>query len=66
MRKYEDIIYAQGVERGIAQGIEQTSRESARRMEARGFGRDVIAELLGLTEEALSRLLDQDSSFSRV
>ena len=60
MKELDAEIYAEGIEQGIERGRENAQRESARRMEAEGFGADLIARLLGLTEDALAGLLAAD------
>ena len=70
LRHYRDTIvvmegqYMQGHEKGLAEGraegraegIEETKRENARRMKAKGFKAKDIAEITGLTTEEINDL----------
>ncbi len=47
----------EGREAGIAEGIEQKTREAALNMKAEGFNDKIIAKCLGITEQELEELL---------
>jgi predicted transposase/invertase (TIGR01784 family) len=46
----------QGREQGRVEGIEETNRENARRMKAKGYAIEDIAEITGLTTEQINSL----------
>ena len=48
--------YKQGLAEGRAEGVEETKRENARRMKAKGYPVEDIAEITGLTAEAINSL----------
>ena len=51
-----DEARAEGWAEGRAEGIEETNRKNARRMKAKGFAIEDIAEITGLTAEEIDRL----------
>ena len=48
--------YKQGHAEGRAEGVEETKRENARRMKAKGYPVEDIAEITGLTAETINSL----------
>ena len=51
-----EIRYGIGIEKGKAEGIELTKRENARRMKAKGYAVEDIAEITGLTAGVIEGL----------
>ena len=47
---------AEGMERGMAEGMSKAHYETARKMKAKGFDSKEIAELTGLTEQEIELL----------
>jgi flagellar biosynthesis/type III secretory pathway protein FliH len=51
---------AEGIEKGLAEGLEKgmdaANRENARRMKAKGYATEIIAEITGLSIEAINSL----------
>ena len=52
----ERVFYNDGFKKGQAEGIEETNRKNARKMKAKGFATEDIAEITGLTAEEIDRL----------
>ena len=62
LRKYRDTLavlegqFLEGEAKGRAEGAEENKRENARRMKSKGFPVEVIAEITGLSPEAIDYL----------
>ena len=47
---------AKGMEEGMAKGMEAANMESARRMKAKGFGAEDIADITGIPADIVNSL----------
>ena len=48
---------AQGIEQGMAQGIEQANRDNARKMKLKGIPDEMITDITGISIEDIHQLL---------